>query len=1267
MNKIFRVYVKKKTGFDVEAQHLFTDIRNHLSINDLEHINLFNRYDIEGVDENQLATVINLVLSDPVVDLVYTDDLPNNHYGANIKKTSEINRGNYTFGVEYLPGQYDQRADSTEQCIRIVINQSDPLVRTAKIYTLIGELTDKDKKKIEDYVINPVDSRKSTQQKPDALEIKTVIPDKVEILNGFIQLDEASLNTFHLEHQLAMSVEDLFLCQKYFKKEKRNPTITEIKVIDTYWSDHCRHTTFSTILSSVNFENAPGTEPIKEAFKAFKEDFERHYKNDRPLTLMDMATLRMKIERKENGLKELVVSDEINACTVEIDVTTPTGKIPYNLLFKNETHNHPTEIEPFGGAATCLGGAIRDPLSGRAYVYQSMRVSGSGDPRQAVEDTLEGKLPQRKITTEAAHGFSSYGNQIGIATGMVKEYYHPGFVAKRLECGAVIGAVPSENVKREKPKTGDIILLIGGDTGRDGCGGATGSSKSHEKQSIEQCGAEVQKGNPPMERKLQRLFRNSEITKRIKKCNDFGAGGVSVAIGELADGLDINLDAVEKKYAGLDGTELAISESQERMAIVISPDDFEYFKKTSASENLKCNIVATITNDARLTMHWQGQTIVNIGRDFLNTHGVQQHRDVLVTAPKNIPNPLTKKTEKNDPVKTLFEKFADINYSSQTGLVERFDSTIGAASALFPFGGKNLKTPADVMAAYIPTEDTTTSTISLMAHGYDPLLTEASPFHGGMYNIIQSCTQLIAAGALPDKIWLSLQEYFEALRDDPTRWGKPFAALLGAYKAQKELGYAAIGGKDSMSGSFEDIDVPPTLISFAVGITEEETLCTNELKGPGHYLVYLESPKDDDLIPDFQRLKKNYQLVHRLIKENKIFSCGAVNRAGVLYHLCLRAFGNGIGFRLFDHKPEKLNETLPGSFLIECQQDTKDVLTANGGILIGQSCTEKMIQIGSQTISLQELEEQWLKSLEDIFPLNEPIKEPVTIYKKKTYSNTGIEKKSFSIVRGKKPKVFIPVFPGSNCEYDTQKAFERAGATCQITVFKNLTTEDIETSSTLFAKEIANSEILMIPGGFSAGDEPDGSGKFIAAVFRHAKIQQAVTDLLEKRDGLILGICNGFQALLRLGLLPFGEYMQPDENLPTLTYNHIGRHISTIVNTRVVSIKSPWFSQEQLDKTFKIPLSHTEGRFFCSPGTLEQLMGNGQIASCYCTPDGIIDPLGISNPNGSIASVEGITSPDGRVLGKMGHNERVRTGLYQNIPGIEPQDIFKNGVDYFLA
>ncbi len=1267
MSSILRVFVKKKSGFDVEAKHLLDDIRSHLSVDKLEDLNILNRYDIDGLENEQLLSVINLILSDPVVDQVYTDDLSEDSNNDYIKTTKEMEKGNFSFGSEYLPGQYDQRADSTEQCIRILISQSKPVVRTAKIYELFGPINEEDKEKIQRYIINPVDSRAASFQRLSNLAISTQVPSEVQRLIGFIKMDQYSLKSFHSDKQLAMSMEDLTLCQKYFRKENRDPTITEIKVIDTYWSDHCRHTTFSTILKSIGFEDTKATDFLKNTFQEFKRDFEEYYGDNRPLTLMDMATLQMKRQRRENRLNELVESEEINACTIEIDVETPIGKIPYNLLFKNETHNHPTEIEPFGGAATCLGGAIRDPLSGRAYVYQSMRVSGSGDPRQSIDNTLEGKLPQRKITTEAAHGFSSYGNQIGIATGLVKEYYHPGYIAKRLECGAVIGAVPSENVKRKNPEEGDLILLIGGDTGRDGCGGATGSSKSHETQSIEKCGAEVQKGNPPTERKLQRLFRNPEISRRIKKCNDFGAGGVCVAIGELADGLDINLDAVEKKYAGLDGTELAISESQERMAVVISYSDYDLFKKLSKEENLKCTPVANVTNTNRLKMQWQSQTIVDLSREFLNTNGAIQSQEVFVTAPENMTTLIRTTSETPDQLERITKQISDLNTCSQMGLVQRFDSTIGSSSALFPFGGKSLKTPAEVMASYIPTQNTSTSTISLMAHGFDPYLTQWSPFHGGLFNIILSCSRLIAAGADPEKIWLSLQEYFEALRDEPKRWGKPFSALLGAYKAQKELGYAAIGGKDSMSGSFEDIDVPPTLISFAVGLTNEETLCTNELKHQNSYLVYLKTPHDQDLIPDFKKLKENYQLVHKLICEGKIRSSSAVDRSGILSNLCLRSFGNQIGIEIDNENTEDLFNSLPGSILIECDENVKKTLEELGGKYIGNTNNSNCLQIGDKTIPLSIVEEKWMKPLEDIFPLKENTQTNPNIYvEKKTHPTEAITKRNFNILKGQKPQVFIPVFPGTNCEYDTQRAFEQAGGQCQVRIFKNITSSDIDLSSEVFAQEISRSQILMIPGGFSAGDEPDGSGKFIAAAFRHKNIHKAITNLLEQRDGLILGICNGFQALLRLGLLPFGEFRHPEENLPTLTYNHIGRHISTIADTKVVSVKSPWFSCDQLDRTYKVPLSHTEGRFFCSQSILELLATDDQIATCYCTQEGKIEPFGPSNPNGSIGAIEGITSPDGRVLGKMGHNERVHKKLYKNVPGIETQDIFKNGVNYFL-
>jgi len=1266
MNDIFRIYVRKKTGFDVEAKHLLEDLREHLLIKGLRDLHLYNRYDIGGIEREQLRIVINLILCDPVVDLVYSDELPAMIDQVTINPLCAMPQGDYSFGSQYLAGQYDQRADSTEQCIRIVLNESVPIVQTAKIYTLFGTLSQEQEKKIEAYLINPVDSKSAETEKPFSLIASSQNPEPVQWLGGFIQMDEKSLNQCHHDYQLAMSLDDLVLCQDYFRKEARDPTITELKVIDTYWSDHCRHTTFSSILSSVQFEQARSNEPLKKTFIEFKDDFEKYYGNDRPLTLMDMATLQMKVQKKAKRLKELVVSDEINACTVEIEVNTPKGKIPYNLLFKNETHNHPTEIEPFGGAATCLGGAIRDPLSGRAYVYQSMRVTGSADPRTPLEKTIEGKLSQRKITTEAAHGFSSYGNQIGIATGMVKEYYHPGFMAKRLECGAVVGAVPSEHVKRERPVTGDLILLIGGDTGRDGCGGATGSSKSHEKESIEKCGAQVQKGNPPMERKLQRLFRNPMISRRIKKCNDFGAGGVSVAIGELADGLDINLDAVEKKYTGLDGTELAISESQERMAVVISPDDYDLFEEIANKENLKCYQVAKVTDSNRLKMRWKDQTIVDLSRDFLNTNGAKQVREVFVKAPQTTQGYHDNRYQR-DPVTILEEQLSDLNACAQLGLGERFDSTIGSSTAFFPFGGEKQRTPTEVMAAYIPVETAETSTISLMAHGYDPYLTQWSPFHGGLYNVIHSCTKLIAAGGNPNQIWLSLQEYFEALREDPERWGKPFAALLGAYKAQRELGYAAIGGKDSMSGSFEDLDVPPTLISFAVSVAEANALCSNELKGKDHDIIYLKTPVDENLMPDFQTIRKHFQLVYEMIQQKKIHSCSSLDRYGILYNLCLRGFGNEIGFELFDTNEWDLLQGLPGSFLIECDTDSSEKLLLHGGKVIGKTIGEKVIKVAGKTKKLSDLEQIWLNPLDDIFPLKENIQgSEQPEFRLLTTPRKQVENKKINMIRKTKPRVFIPVFPGTNCEYDTQMAFERAGAQCQMIVFRNLTPSSVEESSEIFAQEISKSQILMIPGGFSAGDEPDGSGKFIAAVFRNMKIQQAVEKLLNDSDGLILGICNGFQALLRLGLLPYGEYRQPDDTMPTLTYNHIGRHLSTIANTKIISTHSPWFGSEQLGEQYKIPLSHTEGRFYCTQEMLQMLQINDQIATCYCGEDGTIDPMGISNPNGSLASIEGITSPDGRVLGKMGHNERVRPGLYINVPQIQIQNIFQNGVDYFM-
>ncbi|HPR96346.1 MAG TPA: phosphoribosylformylglycinamidine synthase [Thermotogota bacterium] len=1252
MSGIFRVYVQKKDGFAVEAAHLLEDLKTNLGLVTLDSLSILNRYDLTGIKEEDVRKVTDLILSDPVVDDV--------HY-----ETYDFTNYDFHFGSQYLPGQFDQRADSTEQCIKIILNDSNPIVRSAHIYCFKGTLTEREMEKIQKYIINPVDSRPATMEIPETLELRTEIPQEVEFLKGFTEFSEDAIKKFHLEHSLAMSVEDLLFCQEYFRKENRDPSITEIRVIDTYWSDHCRHTTFSTRLTDVEFEETRYGKFMEEVFEDFKRDFTGYYPNGRDLTLMDMATLRTKIELRDGNLDDMIVSDEINACTIEVDVQTSKGTIPYNLLFKNETHNHPTEIEPFGGAATCLGGAIRDPLSGRAYVYQSMRITGSADPRQKVEDTISGKLPQRKITTQAAQGFSAYGNQIGLATGQVKEYYNKGYTAKRMECGAVIGAVPSENVKRENPAAGDIVLLIGGATGRDGCGGATGSSKSHDSSSLEQCGAEVQKGNPPTERKLQRLFRNPEISKRIKKCNDFGAGGVSVAIGELADGLEINLNTVPKKYMGLDGTELAISESQERMAVVIDPKDHEIFRQISAEENLDCTLVATVTDKGRLQMEWNHLKIVDLSREFLDTNGVRQEQSVEVESPEALRSFFNPKSSM-DIMFELEKQLGDLNLCSQKGLGERFDSTIGTGTVLFPFAGHLQKTPADVMAATIPVQDSEADikTVSLMAHGFDPEISSWSPFHGAVYAILHSCSKLVAAGADLKQIRLSLQEFFESLRKDPVRWGRPFSALLGAYWIQKALNYPAIGGKDSMSGSFNDIDVPPTLISFAVGITDIGTVCSNELKAAGHTLVYIKNETDMNDMPVVSSLKNNFETVHALIKDGKVCSCSTTDKNGLLPLLTINAFGNRIGFEISEDVSDELFRTVPGSFIVECSKDTAAVLSAKGAIIIGTTNDEEKVKYMDEAKLIEELEMVWEMPLEEIFPLTEESDEDRSHQILIHSEQRKVGKCNLST--GKKPKVFIPVFPGSNCEYDTAAAFERAGADVSMKIFRNLNIDAIHDASEQFVREIESSQILMIPGGFSAGDEPDGSGKFISAVLRHEKIKEAIMNLLKRNDGLILGICNGFQALIRLGLLPYGEYRTPDESLPTLTYNKIGRHISSIVNTRVISLNSPWFDDSQLNTVYKVPISHTEGRFYCSDKMFEQLNRNGQIATCYCDEEGTISEYSLSNPNGSTASIEGIMSPDGKILGKMGHNERVRNNLYQNIPDVELHNIFRNGVRYFL-
>jgi len=1251
MKSINTVLVEKKKDFRIEAEHLLEDLKTSLRLKKLEDLRIINRYDVSGLDKESFENVTNYILSDPVVDDVYRHNYDNTQF-------------DFSFSREYLPGQFDQRADSAEQCIKILFKNVECKVKFSKIYLFRGKLDESDKKRIKKYLINPVDSREGRQinETIDSLKEEVEISSAIEIIDGFCNFDKEELETFHKYNDMAMSLGDLILCQEYFLNEKRDPSVTELKVIDTYWSDHCRHTTFSTELSEIYFSEDNYVNEIKSTYDDYLEDHISHNGN-KPVTLMNIATLRSKIELSNENLKDLIISDEINACTIEIIVDKNGKKVPYNLLFKNETHNHPTEIEPFGGAATCLGGAIRDPLSGRAYVYQSMRISGSADPRADVEDTLPGKLPQRKITREAARGFSSYGNQIGLATGYVKEIYNEGYVAKRLECGIVIGAVPSENVKREKVKKNDLVLLIGGKTGRDGCGGATGSSKSHSIKSLEKCGAEVQKGNPLTERKLQRLFKNPEISKRIKKCNDFGAGGVSVAIGELADSLEIYLDSIRKKYLGLNGTELAISESQERMAVVISPDDLCYFNNICKEENILCDVVAKVTDSNRLIMKWNDKEIVSLSRDFLNTNGITQIQSVKVNSPDIKKFPFDFRSL-DECFRELKSDLKDLSQCSQKGLIERFDSSIGRNSVLTPFGGKTQKTPSQIMASKIPVVDSETSTVSLVSYGFDPEISSWSPFHGAMLSVLESCSKIIASGANMEQIRFSFQEYFEKLKNVPEKWGKPFSALLGAYKIQKELKYPAIGGKDSMSGSFDEIDVPPTLISFAVGISDEKYIVTNELKHPGNILVCFPIIFSDNFIPDTKNILKTYKIVNDLIKDKCVFSSGVTDLSGVFTHLSKRAFGNMIGVEIFEDISDFL--FTPFSIILEVDKTTAEKLKEKYETdikIIGKTLSEETIKYKNHTYDIGSLIDEWEKPLNDIFPIYERNE----IDCSEASLNREKSKMKSNILVKKGPKVFIPVFPGTNCEIDTKRAFEKVGALCTLKIFKNIRENDIEESTKIFAAEIADSQILMLPGGFSAGDEPDGSGKFISAFLRNPLIKTSIMDLLNKNDGLILGICNGFQVLLRLGLLPFGEYRVPDQDFPTLTSNKIGRHISTIVNTKVFSVKSPWLNEYDLGRTFKVPVSHSEGRFFCTEKMLRTLEMNGQIATRYCDDSGAISSEMPYNPNGSIGSVEGITSPDGKILGKMGHNERINEGLYKNIPGIIKHDIFKNGVDFFLV
>ena len=1206
-----------------------------------------NRYDVEDIADDVFEAASKTIFSEPPVDYIYNE-------------TFEMSEDETAFSMEYLPGQYDQRADSAMQCIQIISGDDKAVVASAKTYVLKGKLSTEDVEKIKHYCINPVDSREASMEKPATLKMDLTIPTTVETIEGFIDMDEKALLDYRKSLGLAMSEADILFCQKYFKDtEKRNPTITEIRVIDTYWSDHCRHTTFATHINDVTFEDGKYKEVVENVYKMYLDEKKSLGREQKPVCLMDIATTGMRALKAQGKLDNFDESEEINACSIVVPVDVDGVEEDWLVMFKNETHNHPTEIEPFGGAATCLGGAIRDPLSGRSYVYQAMRVTGAGDPTVPVADTLQGKLPQRKIVTSAAHGYSSYGNQIGLATGQVAEIYDEGYVAKRMEIGAVIAAAKKENVIRECPDAGDIIILTGGRTGRDGCGGATGSSKEHDEDSILTCGAEVQKGNAPTERKLQRLFRNPEVSKMIRRCNDFGAGGVSVAIGELADGLEINLDLVPKKYEGLDGTELAISESQERMAVVVKADKADSFIKYANEENLEATVVAKVTDDRRLKMFWNGNDIVNISRDFLDTNGAVQNTDIYVEEPANKPEKIE---NKSDLKAQWLENLSQLNVACQKGLVERFDSTIGAGTILMPFGGKNQMTPAEVMAAKIPLLKGETTTGTLMSYGYNPTVAKWSPFHSAVYAVVESVAKIVAGGGDYDSVRLTFQEYFERLGEDSHRWGKPFSALLGAYLAQMELGTAAIGGKDSMSGTFKDLDVPPTLVSFAVDPVKMYNVISPEFKNAGNTIVKVNVSYDENDLPVFDELKKNFAKISELVKEGKIVSAATIGVGGIAAAVTKMAFGNDIGAVINE---EDLFNYNYGSFVLElaCDKAEAEKLFAGYNFaVIGNTTSEKNIVANGVTIDLDEALNVWIKPLEKIFPTKylEDVKK------------ADIEIKPFNVVEKKfsgkgiaAPRVLIPVFPGNNCEYDTKRAFEKAGAVADTLVVTNLKTQWLEESIDKMVDMIHNSQIIMIPGGFSAGDEPEGSGKFIAAVFRNPKVKEAVMDLLKNRDGLMLGICNGFQALIKLGLVPFGEIRDMEENSPTLTFNTIGRHISCLADTKIVSNKSPWLWNSNVGDIHKVAFSHGEGRFMADETVIKALAENNQIATQYVDPNGNPTFDIRYNPNGSLYAIEGITSPDGRVLGKMGHSERMGNGVFKNVPGEKDQKIFLSGVQYF--
>ena len=1264
MSNVRRVYVEKKPSFAVKAKELKHEISSYLGIQTVTNVRELIRYDVENISDDVFEKACHTVFAEPPVDDLYLEKF-------------EAADGAHVFSVEFLPGQFDQRADSAVQCVQFLDENAQPIIRSATTYVIEGDITEEEFKAIKNHCINPVDSRETGLQKPETLVTEFKDPEDVKIFDGFRDMEEAPLKELYSSLNLAMTFKDFLHIQNYFKnEEKRDPSMTEIRVLDTYWSDHCRHTTFSTELTQVKFDEGDYKTPIVDTYNRYLSDREVLYKgrDDKFVCLMDLALMAMKKLKSEGKLQDQEESDEINACSIVVPVDVNGKEEEWLINFKNETHNHPTEIEPFGGAATCLGGAIRDPLSGRTYVYQAMRVTGAADPTVSVKETLKGKLPQKKLVRGAAHGYSSYGNQIGLATGYVKEIYHPNYVAKRMEIGAVMGAAPRRAVIRENSDPGDIIILLGGRTGRDGIGGATGSSKVHTEASIEVCGAEVQKGNAPTERKIQRMFRREEVSYIIKKCNDFGAGGVSVAIGELAPGLQIDLDKVPKKYAGLDGTEIAISESQERMAVVVAPKDVEKFLGFANEENLEAVPVAVVTKEPRLVLSWRGKEVVNISRAFLDTNGAHQETTVEVEIPNKEGNLFEERPDVADVREKWLSTLADLNVCSQKGLVEMFDSSIGAGSVLMPYGGKNQLTETQAMVAKVPVQNGTTNTVTMMSYGFDPYLSSWSPYHGAAYAVTESVARIVAAGGDYKKIRFTFQEYFRRMTEDPKRWSQPFAALLGAYAAQMGFGLPSIGGKDSMSGTFNDIDVPPTLVSFAVDVAKLQDVITPELKKAGNKLVWLRAPKDQYDLPDYAAIMDQYEKLHNDMQAGKVVSAYALDRHGIAAAVSKMAFGNAMGVKI-EHSLDPRDFFAPGfgDLVLEVPAEKVGQLSITYTV-IGEVTADGKFSYGNAEITLDEAYKAWTGTLEKVFKTTsgEENDGPVAMAVKTadpeaTYENGVYNTKNIYVCKHKvaKPRVFIPVFPGTNCEYDSTRAFERAGAEVDVKVFKNLSAEDIRDSVEIFEKSIDQAQMIMFPGGFSAGDEPDGSAKFFATAFQNAKIKEAVMKLLNERDGLALGICNGFQALIKLGLVPYGEICGQKEDSPTLTYNTIGRHISKMVYTKVVSNKSPWLQKAALGGVYCNPASHGEGRFVANDEWLTKLLANGQVATQYVNPNGELDQSEESNINGSTYNIEGITSPDGRVLGKMAHSERRDNGVAINIYGQQDIQIFESGVEYF--